>query len=226
MSVFQRVSDIISANLNEMIEKFEDPAKMLKQAMGEMDAAIAEAKRDVAKAIAGERLLAKELAEHEGQAQQWAQRAERAVVAGDDDVARKALTRRQEHDCLRAALSDQHAAAVVASQVLRRQFEAMQAKLAEAQRRFGTLSARNKAAQVRSRLELGVPDPRWNTRAFAKFDRLRGKVEQAEAEADALRELSAASSAASAPSRVTSRGEVEVEVEAELLELKQKLRDA
>ena len=222
MSLFQRVSDIISANLNEMIEKFENPPKMLKQAIREMDAAIGEAKRDVAKAIAAERLVAKELAEHEGQARQWALRAERAVAAGDDELARKALTRKQEHDCLRAALADQHAAAVEASRVLRRQFEAMQAKLADARRRLGTLSARNKAAEVRSRLELGVPDPQWNARAFAKFDRLRGKVELAEAEADALRELSVASCAeAEDPSEA---GRCEVEVEAELLELKQKLR--
>src|SRR5581483_9584316 len=74
---------------------------------------------------------------------------------------------------------------------LRRQLGAMQAKLAEAKRRLGTLVARQRAAQVRSRLQSAAA-AELDARAFEKFERLRRKVEQAEAETEALRELEAA----------------------------------
>src|SRR4029077_5255796 len=98
MGLFQRFGDIISANLNDMVDRFEEPEKMLKQAVREMEAAISDAKRETARAMASEKLAAKELAESERQGREWGQRAEQAVRAGDDAMARKALTRKQEHD--------------------------------------------------------------------------------------------------------------------------------
>src|SRR5689334_11641024 len=175
MSIFKRMSDIVSANLNEMVEKFEDPEKMLRQAVREMETSINDAKRDVAKAMASEKLVAKELAENERQVTSWGQRAESAVEAGDDGLARKAITRKQEHAKIVTALADQHGAALEASQTLRRQLEGMQAKLAEAKRRLGTLTARKKVADLQARMQNGLDDPQLNTDAFAKFDRLREK---------------------------------------------------
>ena len=221
MGLFKRIGDIVSANLNEMVESYEDPEAMLKQAVREMEASIDSAKRDVAKSMAHEKLLGKQLAENQRQAEQWQQRAESAVESGDDNLARKALVRKQEHDKIAAALHDQHAATGDSSQTLRRQLEAMQAKLAEAKRRLGTLTARKKAADVRTRAQLSKVDPQWNNDAFAKFDRLREKVELAEAEADALRELSGEPDFSA--QLQTEDHRLDVELEAELLQLKRKL---
>jgi phage shock protein A len=99
----------------------------------------------------------------------------------------------------------------------------MQAKLVDAKRQLGTLSARKKAADVRARVQLGNLNPQLNDDAFAKFDRLRDKVEMAEAEADALRELATSSSAA-ADDFAPQTSNADLEIEAELLELKRKLR--
>jgi phage shock protein A len=96
----------------------------------------------------------------------------------------------------------------------------MQAKLAEAKRQLGTLAARKKAADVRARMSLGIPTPQLGGDAFAKFDRMREKVEMAEAEADALRELAGEPVFEDVSAETDKSG---LEVDAELLELKKKL---
>ena len=98
MSIFQRISDIISANLNELTEGFENPEQMLRQAIGEMEESIAHATRDTARALASEKTIAKELKNNQALVETWHQRAEKAVAAGDDDLARRALKRKQEHE--------------------------------------------------------------------------------------------------------------------------------
>ena len=221
MGLFKRMGDIISANLNDMTEQFEDPEKMLKQAIREMETSIEQARRDVARAMASDKIVANELAENKTKAQQWYLRAEAAVEAGDDEMARKAVGRKQEYDKIVAALSDQHVAAVESSTTLRRQLEAMQAKLAEAKRQLGTLTARKKAADVRAKMSVGNASVELNSDAFAKFDRMREKVEMAEAEADALREL--AGDSAASP-QIDEPDNLDLEVDAELLALKKKLK--
>jgi phage shock protein A len=160
--------------------------------------------------------------ENQKQAKEWQMRAETAVAAGDDNLARKALARKQEHDKVAAALLDQHAASQEASVTLRRQLEAMHAKLSDAKRRLGTLAARKKAADVQARVQMGKLDPTLKNDAFAKFDRLREKVEMAEAEADALRELAASQGAHEIDTEIEKSEDLEVD--AELAELKKKLR--
>jgi phage shock protein A len=192
MGLFKKISDIISANLGEMAESFEDPEKMLNQAVREMGESIREATQETAKTLASEKRLVKELAHNESEMKQWQSRAEQAVESGDDDLARKALTRKQEHEKLVIAIRSQHKAATEASQTLRQQLDAMKAKLAEAKRNLATLTARQKAADVRKKLYTASTEPGeigLDDRAFDKFDRMRDKVEQAEAEAEALAEL-------------------------------------
>ena len=196
MGLFQKISDIISANFNEMVESFENPEKMLKQAVREMGETIQESTRETAKALASEKKLVKELAHNSSEAKQWHSKAERAVKEGDDDLARRALGRKQEHEKLAVAIEEQLSAAKAASQTLRHQLDAMKAKLAEAKRTLATLTSRKKAAEVRKRvlLEMGeVLDVTEKNSAFEKFDRMREKVEHAEAEAEALEELQGAS---------------------------------
>lgn len=220
MGLFQRVGDIISANFNEMIEKYEDPEKMLKQAIREMDTSIAEAKQETAKAMASEKLIQKNLADNERHGMDWQERAQKAVLAGDDAMARKALLRKQEHDKVVAALQDQLSAASEASQTLRHQLEAMQAKLAEAKRRIGTLTARKKAAEVRAKIQNGMADTHMKTDAFEKFDRLREKVDRVEAEAEAFRELDRGSRGSLDVEPAVEKSDLDVEAELEALKQK------
>ena len=152
MRLFRRIGDIISANLNEMIDHFEDPEKMLKQAVREMEQAVAAALDSAVKAVANEKLLSKQLAENRRQAQRWQHRAGEAVATGDDDLARRAITRKIQHEKLVAALEDQHTAAAETSAKLRRQIEGMRAKLTEVKRMLAALIARKRAAETRRQL--------------------------------------------------------------------------
>ncbi len=221
MGIFKRISDIVSANFNDMVESYEDPEKMLRQAVREMEEAIRNAKPDVAKAMANEKTLAKELASNEAQCETWAKRAETAVLAGDDDLARRAIGRKKEYEKIAAALKDQHAAAGESSQTLRRQLEAMQAKLREAERRLATLVARKKAAEVRTKMaeSQAASGANLDRDAFDKFERLAKKVEMAEAEAEAMSELARSSQdAATAEDDLAE----DLDIEAELAALKRK----
>lgn len=189
MNIFKRISDIVSANLNDLVEDYENPEQMLRQAIREMEDAISRARPDVAKAMANEKTISKELSANQAQVKTWETRAVAAVDAGDDALARKALERKREYEKIVAALQDQHVAASEASQALRRQLEAMEAKLADAQRRLSTLAARSRAAEIRTKMATADVAQLDEDDAFAKFERLSKKVETAEAEAEAMAEL-------------------------------------
>jgi phage shock protein A len=222
MSIFKRIQDIVSANLNDLLEGYENPEQLLRQAIREMEDAIQRAKPDVARAMASEKTLSRELAANEAHRDVWQSRAKTAVEAGDEALARKALERKLEYEKLVAALNDQAAAAGEASQMLRRQLAAMEAKLSDARRRLTTLVARNRAADIRSKMaqaDLGVHLNDQN--AFAKFDRLKRKVEQAEAEAESMAELACASKGADDAHNESAQHANELEIDAELAALKQ-----
>jgi phage shock protein A len=224
MGVFKRISDIISANLNDMTEGFEDPERMLRQAVREMEETIADVTNQTAKAMANETTLSRELERNRTQQQQWQGRAEKAVEEGNEDLARKALARKNEHEKLVAALKDQLDAAQEASASLRCQLAGMKAKLAEGKRNLATLSARQRAADFRKKMESraagAVSDV--DDCAFAKFDRMKAKVEQAEAEAAAMAELRGMEPHGTAENVEAPADDLDVS--AELAELKRKMR--
>ncbi len=188
MGIFRRCTDILSANLNELIDRFEDPEKALRQAIREMEQAVSTAMHSAAKTIAGERLAARQLAEHRRQAEQWLARARQAMREGDEPLARRALVRKSEHDRLIDALTDQQAAMEQASGKLRRQIDGMRARVAEANRKLVSLAARQRAADAQRTL-FAVDANGTASTAFSKFDRLCHRVESAEAEAEAWNDL-------------------------------------
>jgi phage shock protein A len=227
MSIFKRIQDIISANLNDLVEGYENPEQMLRQAIREMEYAIHRVRPDVARAMANEKAIAKELAANEAQAKTWDSRAVAAVQAGDEPLARKALQRKLEYERIAAALKDQCAAAQESSQMLRRQLAAVEAKLADAQRRLCTLVALSRAADIRVKManaDVAVQFDHHN--AFAKFDRLTRKVERAEAEADAMAELARSSKPADDGVESEFVVTANVEIDAELAALKERVHSS
>ena len=214
MGLFTKVSDIISANLNDMIERFENPERILRQAVREMEAAISKAMDGAAKVIASEKLLAKQLAEQDSRMQLWHNRAVSAVAEGDDDNARTALTRKKEHEKLVEALTEHQAEVAASSQSLRRQIDAMRAKLNEARRKLVVLTARKQAADARQKLIRDVGGVKCDVNAFSKFDRMSQQVEHAEAETEALFDLTQQDAAFEA------EDSYDIDVETELQSLK------
>jgi phage shock protein A len=189
MGIFARVSDIISANLNDMVERFESPETMLRQAIREMDAAIARTMEATARAIADERLIEHERGRHREQSTELLACARARVARGDESSARRSLVRRQEHEKLVAALEDQLAKVRSSTEKIRRQLDAMRVRRAEAQRMLHVLIARDRAAAARRELAIHHDDGTSDVRGLSRFDHLRKTIERREAEADALVEL-------------------------------------
>ena len=189
MGVFRRVSDIISANLNEMVEKFESPETMLRQAIREMDAAVARTMEAAARVIADERLLDSQLVRHRDESSGLYRRAQELLSRGDEPAARRALVRRSECEKIIAALDDQLTVARATGGKIRRQLDAMRVRRTEAERKLHVLVARQRTAEsqrqwLAQQAEFGTDDA-----GFARFERIRRKIERSEAEADALFEL-------------------------------------
>src|SRR5579862_9158803 len=107
MALLDRVSTLLRANLNDLVEKAEDPEKMLKQIVLDMENQLLQVKTQVAMAIADEHLLAKKRVEHEKEASEWRRKAELAVQKGMDDLARSAIERAFSHDQLAAGFATQ-----------------------------------------------------------------------------------------------------------------------
>ena len=107
MALLERVSTLLRANLNDLVEKAEDPERMLKQIVLDMENQLLQVKTQVAIAIADQHLLEKKQAEHVGQAAEWRRKAELAVEKGHDDLARGALERALSHDQLVAGFTTQ-----------------------------------------------------------------------------------------------------------------------
>src|SRR5881392_2543696 len=95
MAVLDRVSTLIRANINDLISKAEDPEKVIRQLILDMNNQLIQVKTQVAAAIADERLLQKRYEDNQKKADEWARKAELAVDAGKDDLAREALSRKR-----------------------------------------------------------------------------------------------------------------------------------
>ncbi len=222
MGLFRRFNDLLTANLNDFVEKFEDPETMLRQAIREMDAALQESLDAAAKAIACERLLTRQIGEQHDDASLWQQKALAAVQRGDDEAARRALVRKQEHVTLAAALEDQLATATAVAAKLRRQVEAMRVRTEEARRMLVLLVARQRATRARRTLSDGLAGSSARDTGFHRFDRLRERIEQSQAELDAYLELSSGHSTDEDFDEVNCSSRTRF-IETQLAELKQSL---
>jgi len=107
MSLLDRVSTLLRANLNDLVEKAEDPEKLLKQIVLDMENQLLQVKTQVAIAIADEHLLEKKRKEHEQEAGEWRRKAELAVQKNMDDLARSALERALSHNQLASGFATQ-----------------------------------------------------------------------------------------------------------------------
>jgi phage shock protein A len=189
MGIFQRTGDMISATLSDLLEQFEHPEKMLRQALRDMEHSVSTVSAAVARSIAAERLLAREQERHNGQAAFWAGKAVTTVAAGNDASARRALAHKLEYQRLAQSLDRQLVDARASNQELRLQVDALREKHASARRQLSALLARQSAADARRRFRTGAPGIQSAQVSLTRFEHFREKIELAEAEAFALAEL-------------------------------------
>ena len=221
MSIFSRVSDIISANVNDLVDRAEDPAKMVKMLIVEMEEHLEHARDGVAKAIAGEKRLEGTLKKNRTEADQWQAKAEAAVERGDEELARKCLSRKKEYEKIADSMQQQWETAHRASEILKEDYRRLEEKVEEARRRRDALIARQMAAEAQKEVASVAPAMSKAQRSFSKFDRMESKVEQIEAEALALVELSDPSRDLN---REVEKSQRDAEVDAELAALKARMQ--
>ncbi|MSR60466.1 MAG: hypothetical protein EXS05_22965 [Planctomycetaceae bacterium] len=135
MSYFSRLSDIISYKLDDLLADSADPPAAIARIVSEIEEGLSGAKRSVTAAAASEQRLRTELVERQGQATFWGKKAREEMSAGNEDAARQSLMRRRETDDLVAGLEQQLAAATSTREHLSTMLRAIEARLAEAQRR-------------------------------------------------------------------------------------------
>ena len=148
MALLERVSTLLRANLNDLIEKAEDPERLLKQIVLDMENQLLQVKTQVAIAIADQHLLDKKRVEHADQAAEWRRKAELAVQKGHDDLARAALERALSHDQLVAGFTEQAADQKQEADNLRQALRKLDQKLNETRARCEMLVAEHRRARV------------------------------------------------------------------------------
>jgi len=183
MGIFTRFRDIVSANINAMLDKAEDPEKMIKLMIHEMEDTLIELKSSCAGVIASRKKLERRLEEAEVRYELWGGRAEQAVARGRDDLAREALIEkrrcREIIDALASELSEYRALIHQYHQDI----EELEGKLDSAKEKKRILVQRHKRASGKKRAQEEI---RRSTSAdtMARFDKLESRIEQMEAEAE------------------------------------------
>jgi phage shock protein A len=188
MALLERVAALVRANLNDLVDRAEDPEKMIKQVILDMQNQLLQVKTQVAIAIADQHLLAKKSKENEERQAEWMRKAELAVEKKDDGLARSALERAMASkdlaDNFQQQVTDQRGEV----ESLKGALQKLEAKLAEARAKSDLLIARHRRARAskkasEARLAVAGKDG-------ATFDRMKEKVARSEAVSQAWVEVS------------------------------------
>jgi phage shock protein A len=188
MKLFHRVRYILSANLNDLVDRCENPEQMLRQAVRDMETSFTQLMEAAAQAIAHERTLTRQRNDQWALVERHLQAAGTAVARGDHDAARRALRTKAECERLAERLTEQQQSAVALSNRLRQQVAALRLKLAEARQKLLEVTARARAAAARKKFVIRANGVDYLDTA-ANFDRWVARVDASEAETDALLEL-------------------------------------
>jgi phage shock protein A len=188
MGLLERVSTLIRANLNDMIDRAEDPEKLIKQVILDMDNQYLQVKTQVAVSIADQHMLEKKLRENEDAGRDWMRKAELAVEKQQDDLARAALDRFQTSQKLALSYREQVDDQKLQVETLKNALIKLEQKLDEAKAKRDLFLARHRrsvALGKAARAQSAIGD---NSRSAA-FERLQDRVNHTEAIASAEVEL-------------------------------------
>ena len=185
MGIFSRTRDIVAANMAELLDKAEDPAKMVRMIILEMEETLVEVRASAARTIADSKEMRRHIAKLEALEANWTEKAELALSKDREDLAKAALIERQKA----TDMADQLRAEVkVLDDALRSSEEdiaKLQNKLREARSKQNAIATRLESANNRTRLREMWNGPRTHE-AFSRFDMLERRVDEAEGRADAM----------------------------------------
>lgn len=219
MSIFERISDLIKANINDLIDRAEDPEKMVKQIIVDMEEQLVKSTQGLGNAMGSLNQVKKQLSTAKEQSEKWAKNAKIALEKGNEELAKEALANKVKQDQLVTNYQEMVDSMEKQVQEVRFQVEALKSKLEEARGKQAMLIARSKMADVKAKMSqsLGEMD---SSSVFAKMDKMEEKVAQKEAQADAFSEISGVNTAEKDP---FAKLEQEAAVDSELEKLKKEL---
>jgi phage shock protein A len=189
MGLMHRLTNLLNANLNDLLDQAEDPERMLRQAVRELETGVARSLDAAARAIAHERLLARHQAGVQQRLAASLERARTAVRRNADAEALGQLRLKAQHEHEAASLGEQHQQAGATSARLREQVIALRQKLTEARGRLEDLTARGRAAHARRLFVARLPGDAVDAQVAGSIERFAQRIERDEAEVEALSEL-------------------------------------
>ena len=190
MALLERVGTLLRANLNDLVEKAEDPERMLKQIVLDMENQLLQVKTQVAIAIADQHLLEKKRKENEDKVAEWMRKAELAVDKKQDDLARAALERVESYRALTDGFAQQITDQKAQVENLKTALRQLEQKLTEAEAKSDLLIAQHRRARAVGKAS-DAKMAAGNGSSAAAFDRMKRKVAHSEALSQAKSEIAA-----------------------------------
>jgi phage shock protein A len=185
MGIFSRTRDIVAANFSDMLDKAEDPAKMIRMIIMEMEETLIEVRAAAARTIADQKELRRHIAKLDTLQDSWKEKAELALSKDREDLAKAALIEKQKAADMSAQLTAEIEVLDDALRANEEDIAKLQAKLREARARQTSVVTRLESANQRIRLREAYSGRKVDD-AFARFDVLERRVDLAEGRADAL----------------------------------------
>jgi phage shock protein A len=220
MGILERINSLIKANINDLLDKAEDPEKMLNQLIRDMEEGYREAREQVINSMADQKRLEKKYLANLNLAKEWEHKAEVAVQSSDENLARKALKKAQDYEELSNDLKlalDKQEDNVTNLQV---QLSALQAKIEEAKNKRGVLVARHRRLKAEQKIRQSASGLKASDEAFAAFQRMEDRIELEEMRTEAIAELDEEAEAVEAR---LAQEEVDLQIEERLAALKARL---
>jgi phage shock protein A len=188
MALLERVTTLVRANLNDLVDKAEDPEKMIKQIILDMENQLLQVKTQVAISIADQHVLEKKQKENADAEQQWKRRTELAIDKGDDSLARAAIERSMSYKTTADSFQQQVEDQKTQVDTLRQALIKLQQKLEEAKAKSDILIAQHRRSRALGKANDAGRVIGDSSKAAA-FDRMKNKVQHTEAMTQASSEL-------------------------------------
>ncbi|MFQ1635542.1 phage shock protein PspA [Aeromonas veronii] len=183
MSIFSRLADIINSNLTALLDKAEDPQKMVRLIIQEMEDELVKERSNLARFLTSQKEIGRQVARHQERVDEWQAKAELALTKGREDLARAALIEKKKQTELSETLYREQQAVDSGIEKLGEEIRQLEAKLEDARARQKAMAIRTEAAS--SRLNVQSQVARGESQAVvSKFERMERRIDEMEARAD------------------------------------------